>query len=71
MASTAATRNSRFLPVTTSLNRSDRDASLNFATKGLTLGRYLKCEILSNYGVYGGLDYFGLYSGNIWICIYM
>ena len=38
---------------------------LHFATKGQTLGKYLKCEILSHYGDYGGLDYFGLYSGNI------
>ena len=38
---------------------------LHFATTGQTLGQYLKCEILSHYGTYGGLDYFGLYSGNI------
>ena len=41
---------------------------LHFATKRQTLGQYLKCEILSHYGTYGGLDYFGLYSGNILNC---
>ena len=38
---------------------------LHFATTGQTLGQYLKCEILSHYGTYGGLDYFGIYTGNI------
>ena len=37
---------------------------LHFATTGQTLGQYLKCEILSHYGTYGGLDYFGIYTGN-------
>ena len=38
---------------------------LHFATRGQTLGQYLKCQILSNYGTYGGLHYFGLYTGDV------
>ena len=38
---------------------------LHFATKGQTLGQYLKCQILSNYATYGGLHYFGLYTGDL------
>ncbi len=38
---------------------------LNFATKEQTLGQFLKCQIVSHYGSYGGLDYFGLYSGDL------
>ena len=38
---------------------------LHFATRGITLGQYLKCQILSHYGKYGGLHYFGLYTGKV------
>ena len=38
---------------------------LHFATRGQTLGQYLKCQILSHYDTYGGLHYFGLYSGDV------
>lgn len=38
---------------------------LHFATKGETLGKFLKCQILSRHGTYGGLQYFGIYTGNL------
>ena len=38
---------------------------LHFATRGQTLGQYLKCQILSHYGKHGGLHYFGLYTGDV------
>ena len=42
---------------------------LHFATYGFTRGKFLKCQIKSHYGTYGGLDYFGIYSGELLLLI--
>ncbi|CSI51591.1 Uncharacterised protein [Vibrio cholerae] len=43
MASTAATRRSRFRPVTTSRNKSDNELNLNLVTSGLRRLRTKYC----------------------------